>query len=53
MAAHRRAAGGNGPGVSPLNGRMVAVVFRLLRHARRAWRLTGGRLVETALEFRP
>ena len=42
MAAHRRAAGRNGPGVPPLNGRAVAVVVvgdlarspRMVNHAR-------------------
>jgi len=32
---------------------VISHEFRVLRHARRAWRLTGGRLVETALEYRP
>jgi ABC-type multidrug transport system fused ATPase/permease subunit len=32
---------------------VISHEWRVLRHATRAWRLTGGRLVETALEYRP
>lgn len=32
---------------------VISHEWRVLRHATRAWRLTGGKLVETALEYRP
>jgi ABC-type multidrug transport system fused ATPase/permease subunit len=32
---------------------VISHEWRVLRHATRAWRLAGGRLVETALEYRP
>jgi ABC-type multidrug transport system fused ATPase/permease subunit len=32
---------------------VISHEWRVLRHATHAWRLTGGRLVETALEYRP
>ena len=32
---------------------VISHEWRVLRHATRAWRITGGKLVETALEYRP